>query len=129
MLCPICHKHALSISQTARYHRIKCSGCGEYKLTGTLEMALTDYLLDVESSRDRLMQYRAGTPVPALTAYDSDLLRPRRVISQDGNATRPLQPGLHETASRQPLLKSGWACESLPSAVDSTGERNTLNPA
>lgn len=110
MLCPICHKQAKSVNQTARYHRIKCSGCGEFKLTGTLEMALTDYLLDLESSRDRLSQYRASTPVPALTAYDSDLLRPRKLgafIGSSDSIERESQHGLHERVARQPLLKSG----------------------
>lgn len=77
MLCPICHKRAASVGRTANYHRIKCSGCGEYKLTCALEMALTDHQLDLEASRIRLSLLRVNTAIPVLTAYDCDLLRPK----------------------------------------------------
>lgn len=76
MQCPICHKRAVSVIKTTNYHRIKCPGCGEFKLTSTLEMALADHQFDVEASRNRLFLLRANTQVPILTAYDCHLLRP-----------------------------------------------------
>lgn len=81
MLCPICHKRAASVGRTANYHRIKCSGCGEYKLTCALEMALADHQLDLEASRIRLALLRVSTSVPVLTAYDCDLLSPKNAAA------------------------------------------------
>jgi hypothetical protein len=66
-----------SVGRTANYHRIKCSGCGEYNLACTLEMALNDHQLDLEASRTRLTLLRMNTAVPILIAYDCDLLLPK----------------------------------------------------
>jgi uncharacterized Zn finger protein len=54
MQCPICHKRAVSVIKTTNYHRIKCPGCGEFKLTSALEMALLDHQFDVSCPCKRL---------------------------------------------------------------------------
>lgn len=71
MACRICNEPAEDIAPLGDYQDWNCSGCGRYRISGTLlaELDANKQSLDVEATRIWIATNRATGDVPNLSTF------------------------------------------------------------